>query len=75
MPNSSPPKPQRGRSNNSRTLKAPRNPKVSNAARHADWLGLVDPLGPFLTLSVLRRRFPTATIAPHPNCAPSCATG
>jgi hypothetical protein len=27
-------------------------------ARHADWLGLVEPLGPFLTLPVLRRALP-----------------
>lgn len=27
-------------------------------ARHADWLGLVEPLGPFLTLPVLRRAMP-----------------
>src|SRR5437764_4256945 len=28
------------------------------AATHADWLALVDPSGPFLTLPVLRRGFP-----------------
>ena len=31
---------------------------VRTTARHADWLALVEPSGPFLTLPVLRRGFP-----------------
>jgi hypothetical protein len=33
----------------------------SAAAKHADWLNLVDPTGPFLTLPVLRKALPDGT--------------
>ena len=40
---------------------------VRTTARHADWLALVEPSGPFLTLPVLRRALPEGLERTKPN--------
>jgi hypothetical protein len=46
-----------------------RNPSTSPAAEHAEWLGLIDVSGPFLSVKVLLEAFPQGLDADEPGLA------
>src|SRR5436190_1489808 len=52
---------------NARTLR--RRSPISPAAEHAEWLGLIDVSGPFLSVKVLLEAFPQGLDADDPGLA------